>query len=109
MTGLRRRINPPPAPRNSRRLHVARGGRVGNGAAKCGENTTGRKGFSVNTAEDAKRAIDELMETVGPERGAWRLAHAIRAAVDARASGRPLRVAELGDAELIILEKLGLL
>ena len=63
----------------------------------------------MNKAEDAKRAIDELMAVAGPERGAWRLAHAIREAVDARASGRPLRTAELGDAELVILEKLGLL
>ena len=77
------------------------------GSAKCGN--TKREGFPINTAQDAKRAIDELMATVGPERGAWRLAHAIREAVDARAAGRPLRVAELGDAELIILEKLGLL
>ena len=59
--------------------------------------------------EEVVRVISELLEVVGPERGARRLAYAIRAAVTARASGRPLRTAELGDAELVILEKLGLL
>ena len=61
------------------------------------------------TFEDAVRAVRELLEVVGPERGAQRLVYAIREAVDARRSGRPLRTAELGDAELVALEKLGLL
>lgn len=61
------------------------------------------------TFEDAVRAVRELLEMVGPERGAQRMVYAIREALAARESGRSIRVAELGDAELIILEKLGLL
>jgi len=59
--------------------------------------------------ERATRAIAEILETAGPDRGVWRLAYAILEAVDARESGRPLRTAELGDAELVALEQLGLL
>lgn len=62
-----------------------------------------------NKKELVKRAIDELMEVAGLERGVWRLTHALAEAAEARESGRQLRVAELGDAELIILEQLGLL
>ena len=61
------------------------------------------------SVDRAIQAIAELLETAGPDRGVWRLAHAILEAVDARESGRPLRVAELGDAELVALEQLGLL
>ena len=58
---------------------------------------------------DAVRAVRELLEVAGPERGAQRLVYAILEAVSARAAGRPIRTAELGDAELVALEKLGLL
>lgn len=62
-----------------------------------------------NKKELVQRAIGELMEVAGPERGLQRLVYALAEAADARESGRQLRVAELGDAELIILEQLGLL
>ena len=58
---------------------------------------------------DAVRAVRELLEVVGPERGAQRMVYAILEVLDARESGRSIRVAELGDAELVIIEKLGLL
>src|SRR5690606_8104169 len=67
------RINPPypcpaqpPPPRGAGWAPVR--------VAKSGENTK-QEGVSVNKAEDAKRAIDELMAVAGPERGAWRLTH----------------------------------
>ena len=59
--------------------------------------------------EGAVRAVRELLEVVGPERGVQRMVYAILEAVDARESGRQLRSAELGDSELVILEQLGLL
>ena len=62
-----------------------------------------------NKKELVQRAIGELMEVAGLERGLQRLVYALAEAADARESGRQLRTAELGDAELIILEQLGLL
>ena len=58
---------------------------------------------------DAVRAVSELLEVAGTERGVRRMVYAIMEAVNARESGRPIRSAELGDAELVALEKLGLL
>ena len=68
-----------------------------------------QKGNQKGNFEEAVRAVSELLEVAGPERGVQRMVYAILEAVNAREGGRPLRTAELGDAELIALEKLGLL